>query len=118
VYSTVIRNVSYSELFATFRLGCLDQTLSGEFGSSLYPCTTCPVQKLPTYLLVGAGLEYEYRYVVWFLLSDAFKLHTPVNHPEESVQHSERGESLKSGINLDIFTNFIFVCFVFQVNAK
>jgi hypothetical protein len=49
---------------------------------------------------------------------NAFKLQTPANHPEESVQHSERGESLKSGINLDILTNFIFVCFVFQVNAK
>jgi hypothetical protein len=26
----------------------------------------------------------------------AFKLQTPVNHPEESIQHSEHGESLKS----------------------
>jgi hypothetical protein len=26
----------------------------------------------------------------------AFKLQTPVNHPEESVQHSEHGESFKS----------------------
>jgi hypothetical protein len=25
----------------------------------------------------------------------AFKLQTPVNHPEESIQHSEHGESLK-----------------------
>jgi hypothetical protein len=28
----------------------------------------------------------------------AFKLQTPVNHPEESIQHSEQGESLKSRI--------------------
>jgi hypothetical protein len=28
----------------------------------------------------------------------AFKLQTPVNHPEESLQHSEHGESLKSRI--------------------
>jgi hypothetical protein len=27
----------------------------------------------------------------------AFKLQTPVNHPEESIQHSEHGESLKLG---------------------
>jgi hypothetical protein len=26
----------------------------------------------------------------------AYKLQTPVNHPEESKQHSECGESLKS----------------------
>jgi hypothetical protein len=26
----------------------------------------------------------------------AFKLHTPVNHPEESIRHSEQDESLKS----------------------
>jgi hypothetical protein len=25
------------------------------------------------------------------------KLQTPVNHPEESIQHSQHGESLKSG---------------------
>jgi hypothetical protein len=28
----------------------------------------------------------------------AFKLQTPVNHPEESKQHSEHGESFKSRI--------------------
>jgi hypothetical protein len=28
----------------------------------------------------------------------AFKLQTPVNHPEESSQHSEHGKSLKSRI--------------------
>jgi hypothetical protein len=26
----------------------------------------------------------------------AYKLQTPANHPEESIQHSEHGESLKS----------------------
>jgi hypothetical protein len=26
----------------------------------------------------------------------AFKLQTPVNHPEESIQHSKHSESLKS----------------------
>jgi hypothetical protein len=31
----------------------------------------------------------------------AYKLKMPVNHPEESIQHSEQGESLKSrGKNL------------------
>jgi hypothetical protein len=29
----------------------------------------------------------------------AFKLQTPVNHPEESKRHSEQGESLKSRTN-------------------
>jgi hypothetical protein len=32
----------------------------------------------------------------------AFKLQTPVNHPEESIRHSEHGESLKSRITNDI----------------
>jgi len=26
----------------------------------------------------------------------AYKIQTPGNHPEESIQHSEQGESLKS----------------------
>jgi hypothetical protein len=30
----------------------------------------------------------------------AFKLQTPMNHPEESVRHSEHGEKLKSRITL------------------
>jgi hypothetical protein len=29
----------------------------------------------------------------------AFKLQTPVNHPEESIQHSEHGDILKSRID-------------------
>ena len=28
----------------------------------------------------------------------AYKIQTPGNYPEESIQHSEHGESLKSGI--------------------
>jgi hypothetical protein len=31
----------------------------------------------------------------------AFKLQTLVNHPEESIQHSEHGENLKSRIMSD-----------------
>jgi hypothetical protein len=34
----------------------------------------------------------------------AFKPQTPVNHPEESIQHSEHGESLKSRIYQDVIT--------------
>jgi hypothetical protein len=30
----------------------------------------------------------------------AFKIQTPVNHPEERVHHSEHGKSLKSGFIL------------------
>ena len=30
--------------------------------------------------------------------TSAYKIQTPGNYPEESVQHSERGESLKSEI--------------------
>jgi hypothetical protein len=41
--------------------------------------------------------------------TSAYKLQTPVNHPEESIRHSEQGESLKSRIpkicsNLEIST--------------
>jgi hypothetical protein len=32
----------------------------------------------------------------------SFKLQTPVNHPEQSTQHSEHGESLKSGMNKEL----------------
>jgi hypothetical protein len=30
----------------------------------------------------------------------AYKIQTPGNHPEENIQHTEHGESLKSKINL------------------
>jgi len=30
--------------------------------------------------------------------TSAYKIQTPVNYPEESIQHSEHGESLKSRI--------------------
>jgi len=30
--------------------------------------------------------------------TSTYKIQTPGNYPEESVQHSEQGESLKSGI--------------------
>jgi hypothetical protein len=39
----------------------------------------------------------------------AFKLLMPMNHPEESVQHSEQGECLKSGTTL--YCLHFFMCF-------
>jgi hypothetical protein len=36
----------------------------------------------------------------------AFKLQTPVNHPAESIRHSEHGESLK--LRIIILHNIIF----------
>jgi hypothetical protein len=32
--------------------------------------------------------------------TSAYKIQTPENDPEESIQHSEQGESLKSRINV------------------
>jgi hypothetical protein len=32
--------------------------------------------------------------------TSAYKIQTPRNYPEESIQHSEHGESLKSRINV------------------
>jgi hypothetical protein len=40
----------------------------------------------------------------------AYKIHTPGNHPEESIQHSEHGESLKSRIGI-ILTRNQKLCF-------
>ena len=31
--------------------------------------------------------------------TSAYKIHTPGNYPEDSIQHSEHGESLKSRIS-------------------
>jgi hypothetical protein len=33
--------------------------------------------------------------------TSAYKIQTPRNHPEENIQHTEHGESLKSKICLD-----------------
>ena len=39
------------------------------------------------------------KYVVCFLMGNsAYEIQTPRNYPEESIQHSEHGESLKSRI--------------------
>jgi len=41
----------------------------------------------------------------------AYKIKTPENYPEENIQHSEHGESLKSRINsnlLDVSKGTIF----------
>jgi hypothetical protein len=39
--------------------------------------------------------------------TSAYKIQTPGNYPEESIQHSEHGESLKSGI---ILSYHLFPC--------
>jgi hypothetical protein len=35
--------------------------------------------------------------------TSAYKIQTPGNYPEESIQHSEHGESLKSRTKFDIW---------------
>jgi len=42
--------------------------------------------------------------------TSAYKIQTPENYPEENIQHSEQGESLKSTIHN------ISVCFVYAQN--
>ena len=39
--------------------------------------------------------------------TSAYKIQTPGNYPEESIQHSEQGESLKSRIYLTSFVSVI-----------
>jgi hypothetical protein len=46
--------------------------------------------------------------------TSAYKIQTPGNYPEESIQHSEHGESLKSRIHF----SFIFLKNVNQENSK
>jgi hypothetical protein len=43
--------------------------------------------------------------------TSAYKIQTPGNHPEESIQHSERGESLKSRSFGGLFL-FFWYCFI------
>jgi len=48
----------------------------------------------------------------------AYKIQTPGNYPEESIQHSEHGESLKSRI-LMFLAHFIkHIYCIKEVNAK
>ena len=37
--------------------------------------------------------------------TSAYKIQTPGNYPEENIQHTEHGESLKSRINRSGYTN-------------
>jgi hypothetical protein len=41
--------------------------------------------------------------------TSACKIQTPANSPEESIQHSEHGENLKSVIVVIITTEFLFL---------
>ena len=46
--------------------------------------------------------------------TSAYKIQTPGNYPEESIQHSEHGESLKSRVHiLFYFILFYFILFYF-----
>jgi hypothetical protein len=47
----------------------------------------------------------------------AYKIQTPGDHPEENIQHTEHGESLKSKMTL---TTFKFVPFItnFTITVK
>jgi len=38
----------------------------------------------------------------------AYKLQTPGNYPEESIQHTEHGKSLKSRITLFYYHNSVY----------
>jgi hypothetical protein len=46
----------------------------------------------------------------------AFKLQTPVNHPEETIQHLEHGENFKLR-NLDISFSFLLLTMVSQLHV-
>jgi hypothetical protein len=39
----------------------------------------------------------------------AYKIQTPGNYPEESIQHSEHGESLKSRVNLCLWDYGLYI---------
>ena len=39
--------------------------------------------------------------------TSAYKIQTPGNYPEENIQHTEQGESLKSRINSACFGQFL-----------
>jgi hypothetical protein len=53
-----------------------------------------------TDLLYYAAIILNNFFLVCFLLGDspASEFQTPGNHPEENIQHTEQGESLKSKI--------------------
>jgi len=38
--------------------------------------------------------------------TSAYKIQTPGNHPEESIQHSGQGENLKSRITFNLISGF------------
>jgi hypothetical protein len=53
----------------------------------------------------------------------AYKIQTPGNYPEESIQHSEQGESLKSRIIIKVFSvlsvsSYWHILFVLKVADK
>jgi hypothetical protein len=47
--------------------------------------------------------------------TSAYKIQTPRNYPEKSIQHSEHGESLKSMINMTYFLLYDFKKFWCQL---
>ena len=45
--------------------------------------------------------------------TSAYKIQTPGNYPEESIQHTEHGESLKSRITLEFVQEIILIIYVY-----
>jgi hypothetical protein len=43
--------------------------------------------------------------------TSAYKIQKPGNYPEENVQHTEHGKSLKSGITLELVQEIILIIY-------
>jgi hypothetical protein len=68
-------------------------TSSGYFSSQTFSRINTPTYSIPVTLHTYSPMKMEQTECSETL---AFKLQTPVNHSEESIRHSEYGESLKS----------------------
>jgi hypothetical protein len=72
-----------------------DLTVNWPGSCHTFSCTNTPTFSTPVILHTYPPMKLEQTGCSETL---AFKLQTPVNSPEESIRHSEHGESLKSGI--------------------
>jgi hypothetical protein len=73
----------------------LARKFSSQFLSQIFSRINTPTLSTPVILHTYLPIKMEQTECFEKL---AYKIQTPGNYPEESIQHSEIGESLKSGI--------------------
>jgi len=102
--SSKLQTISYSTFVVCFLLGIspASEFYIPTFRNTLFHLHRQVGMKYEVYFILHTYLPMKMEQMECFETS-AYKIETPGNSPEESIQHLEHGESLKSGIFTSCF---------------